>query len=153
MQIWVSFQLERQYTKLLLRISLLSLPGKLYAKSLERKCREIVDSKLEDGQCGFCSGRSTRDQLYTQKQIFEKSWEYGKNLFACFVDHEKQYDRVLQDKIWRFCRSMALMVSCCLPLSPSTAKQKCIFVSIVNSQGHSMWALVSGEGAFHLHFF
>ena len=30
-------------------ISLLSLPGKLYAKCLERGCREIVESKLEDG--------------------------------------------------------------------------------------------------------
>ena len=40
-------------------ISLLSLPGKVYAKCLERKCREIVESKLEDGQCGFRPGRST----------------------------------------------------------------------------------------------
>ena len=34
-------------------ISLLSLPGKVYAKCLERKCREIVESKLEDDQCIF----------------------------------------------------------------------------------------------------
>ena len=56
-------------------ILLLSLPGKVYAK-----CREIVESKLEDGQCGFGSGRSTTDQIFTLKQIFEKSWEYGKDL-------------------------------------------------------------------------
>ena len=31
------------------RISLLSLPGKVYAKYLERKRREIVELKLEDG--------------------------------------------------------------------------------------------------------
>ena len=61
-------------------ISLLSLPGKVYAKCLERKCREIVESKLEDGQCGFRPGRSTTDQIFTLKQIFEKSWEYGKDL-------------------------------------------------------------------------
>ena len=40
-------------------ISLLSLPGKVYAKGFERKCREIVESKLEDGQCGFRLSRST----------------------------------------------------------------------------------------------
>ena len=59
--------------------------GKVYAKCLERKCREIVGSKLEDSQCGFRPSRSTTDQIFTLKQIFEKSWEYGKDLFACFV--------------------------------------------------------------------
>ena len=39
-----------------------SLPGKVYAKCLERKCRETVELILEDGQCGFRSGRSTTDQ-------------------------------------------------------------------------------------------
>ena len=82
-------------------ISLLSLPGKVYAKCLERKCREIVESKLEDGQCGFRPGRSTTDQIFTLKQIFEKSWEYGKDLFACFVDLEKAYNRVSRDKLWK----------------------------------------------------
>ena len=82
-------------------ISLLSLPGKVYAKCLERKCREIVESKLKDGQCGFRPGRSTTDQIFTLKQIFEKSWEYGKDLFACYVDLEKAYDRVPREKLWK----------------------------------------------------
>ena len=108
-------------------ISLLSLPGKVYAKCLERKCREIVESKLEDGQCGFRPGRSTTDQIFTLKQIFEKSWEYGKDLFTCFVDLEKAYDRVPQDKLWKVCRSMALMVNCYALLSHSTADRRFVF--------------------------
>ena len=80
-------------------ISLLSLPGNLYAKCLERKCREFVESKLQDGQCGFRPGRSITNQIFTLKQIFEKSWEYGKDLFACFVDFEQAYDRVPRDKL------------------------------------------------------
>ena len=85
-------------------ISLLSLPGNLYAKCRERKCREFVESKLEEVKCGFCLGCSTTNQIFTLKQIFEKSWEYGKDLFACFVDFEQAYDRVPRDKLRKVLR-------------------------------------------------
>ena len=60
-----------------------------------------MESKLKDGQCGFRPGRSTTDQIFTLKLIFEKSWKYGKDLFACFVDLEKAYDGVPRDKLWK----------------------------------------------------
>ena len=63
-----------------------------------------MDLKLEDGQYGLCPGRCTTDQTFTLKQIFEKSWQYGKNLFACFADLEKPYDGVSQDKLWKASR-------------------------------------------------
>ena len=54
-------------------ISLLSLPGKVYEKCLEQKCREIVESKLEDGQCGFRPGRNTTDQIFTLRKSLKIS--------------------------------------------------------------------------------
>ena len=63
-----------------------------------------MESKLEDGQFGFCRGLTTTDQIFTLKQIFEKSWEYEKDLFACFVDFETAYDRVPRDKFWKVLR-------------------------------------------------
>ena len=71
---------------------------------LKSKCWEIIESKLEDGQCNFRLGRSTTDQIFTLKQIFEESWEYGKDLFTCFVDLEKSYDRFPRDKLWKVLR-------------------------------------------------
>ena len=85
-------------------ISFLRLPGKVCAKCLERKCREIVELKLEDDQCGFYLGRSTMDQIFTLRQIFTKSWEYDKNLFACIVDLEKAYQRVPPDELCKVLR-------------------------------------------------
>ena len=60
-----------------------------------------MEPKLEDGQCGFRPGRSTTDQIFILKQIFEKSWEQCKDPFAYFVYLEKAYDRVPPDKLWK----------------------------------------------------
>ena len=46
-------------------ISLFSLPEKVYAKCLKKRCREIVKPQLQNAQCGFCSGRFTVDQIFT----------------------------------------------------------------------------------------
>ena len=54
-------------------ISLRSLPQKMFAKCLERKCQEIVKSKLEDGQCGFCPGCYTIIN-FLLRQNLEKFW-------------------------------------------------------------------------------
>ena len=99
------YELQRDIT--------LSLLGRVHAKCLERKYLEIVKSKLHDCQKGFRSGRSTTDHIFTLKQIFEKSWEYGKDLFTCLVDLVKAYDQVPPDlgiNFEKFYRSMALMV-------------------------------------------
>ena len=64
------------------------------AKCLEKTCHEIIEPKLNDTQCGLRPGRSTTDQIFPLQQIFEKSWEYAKDIFTCFVDLEKAYNRV-----------------------------------------------------------
>ena len=56
---------------------------------------------MEDGQCSFRRGPNTTDEIFTLKQIFEKSWVYSKDLFARFVDLEKAYGRVPWDKLWK----------------------------------------------------
>ena len=94
-----------------------SLPEKVSDKCLERKCREILESKRGDGDWGFRPCRSTTDQIFILKQIFEKSWEYGKDLFACFVDVEKAYDRVPREKLCKVLLEYGVDGRCYAPLS------------------------------------
>ena len=58
-------------------------------------------TKVERWPVWFSSERSTTDQIFTLKQIFEKSWEYAKDVFARFADLKKAYNRVPRDKLWK----------------------------------------------------
>ena len=40
------------------------------------------------------------DQIFALQQVFEKSWEYAKQVYTCLVDLEKLYDHVPRDKLW-----------------------------------------------------
>ena len=40
------------------------------------------------------------DQIFAVQQIFEKSWEYAKEVNACIVNLEKACDRIPRDKLW-----------------------------------------------------
>ena len=86
-----------------------------------------MQSKLKDGRSGFRPGRSTTDQIFILKQIFEKSWEYGKDLFACFVDLEKAYDRVSRDKLYNVLQEHGVDGQLLRALSRSTANRMFVF--------------------------
>ncbi|TWW69273.1 hypothetical protein D4764_18G0000790 [Takifugu flavidus] len=58
-------------------ITLLSLPGKVYARVLEKRIRLIVEPLIKEEQCGFRPGRGTRDLLFTLAGVLEGSWEFA----------------------------------------------------------------------------
>ncbi|KAK3523553.1 hypothetical protein QTP70_002456 [Hemibagrus guttatus] len=58
-------------------ITLLSLPGKVYSRVLERRVRPLVGPRIQEEQCGFRPSRGTLDQLYTLHRVLEGSWEFA----------------------------------------------------------------------------
>ncbi|KAK3515689.1 hypothetical protein QTP70_028465, partial [Hemibagrus guttatus] len=82
-------------------ITLLSLPGKVYSRVLERRVRPLVEPRIQEEQCGFRPSRGTLDQLYTLHRVLEGSWEFAQPVHMCFVDLEKAFDRVRRDFLWK----------------------------------------------------
>ncbi|KAK3511772.1 hypothetical protein QTP70_021807 [Hemibagrus guttatus] len=81
-------------------ITLLSLPGKVYSRVLERRVRPLVEPRIQEEQCGFRPSRGTLDQLYTLHRVLEGSWEFAQPVHMCFVDLEKAFDRVSRGILW-----------------------------------------------------
>ncbi|KAK3516631.1 hypothetical protein QTP70_022033 [Hemibagrus guttatus] len=81
-------------------ITLLSLPGKVYSRVLERRVRPLVEPRIQEEQCGFRPSRGTLHQLYTLHRVLEGSWEFAQPVHMCFVDLEKAFDCVPRGILW-----------------------------------------------------
>ena len=65
---------------------------------------EILQTRLQqsDGQAGFRKGRGTRDQIANIYWMIEKSRGFQKNIYFCFIDYSKAFDRVDHNKLENF---------------------------------------------------
>ena len=86
-------------------IALLSIPSKVFAKVILNRLKPWAEAHLRENQCGFRSGRSCADQLFTLRILMEKAREYHQPLYICFIDLQKAYDSVSRESLWRILRS------------------------------------------------
>lgn len=70
-------------------ISLLSIPGNVYAKILDNRIRDIVEEKTLEEQGDFRKRRSCMDQLFTVRMLSEKTIVKNKRIIIVCVDLEK----------------------------------------------------------------
>ena len=64
-------------------------------KILQVRLQQYVNWELPDSQAGFRKGRGTSDQIANIRWIKEKSREFQKNIYFCFVDYTKAFDCVV----------------------------------------------------------
>ena len=75
-----------------------SLASKVMLKILQARLQEYVNHELPDVQAGIRKGRGTRDQIANIHWIIEKAREFQKNIYSCFIDYAKAFDRVDHNK-------------------------------------------------------
>lgn len=81
-------------------ISLLSTPGKVFARILLNRLTSVSEDILPETQFGFRPERGTCEAVFCVRQLQEKSREQGRPLFLCFVDLEKAFDCVPREALW-----------------------------------------------------
>ncbi len=70
-----------QVTKLLLNIVIDRMKGK-------------IEAELDDAQSGFRQGKGKREGLLNLRLIYERHLEVQQDVYICFLDYEKAFDRV-----------------------------------------------------------
>ena len=81
-------------------IALLSIPGKVFCRVIQKRLAERGNQLLRESQCGFRKGRGCIDQVFSLRVLAEKAREYNTTLYLCFVDLRKAYDSVSRDALW-----------------------------------------------------
>ena len=70
-------------------ISLLSVIGKIYAGILVDRIHEVTEGLIDDEQGDLRAGRGVVDQIFTLKQIDEKTRKKKFRVYMGFMDLEK----------------------------------------------------------------
>ena len=68
-------------------------------KILQARLQQYVIHELPDVQAGFRKGTGTRDQIANIRWIMEKTREFQKNTYFCFLDYAKAFDCVDHKKL------------------------------------------------------
>ena len=68
-------------------------------KILQARLQQYINRALPDVLAGFRKGRGTRDQIANICWIIKKARELQKNIYFCFIDYAKAFDRVDHNKL------------------------------------------------------
>ena len=75
-------------------ISLISVISKIILKVLLKRARNKIQNEIAEVQFGFRAGKGTRNAIFTLRMLSERAIEVQRDLYICFVDFTKAFDKV-----------------------------------------------------------
>ena len=80
-------------------ISLMSHVTKLLLKVIEQRIVKKIDNEVSRLQSEFRTGSGTREGIFNLRTVYEQATDLGKDVYICFIDYTKAFDRVKHSKI------------------------------------------------------
>jgi len=81
-------------------ISLLNTTYKIFAILLYNRLSKVIEPEIGNYQMGFRPNRSTIDNIFMVREIYEKCHEYNIDLHNIFIDFLQAFDTVNRDIIY-----------------------------------------------------
>ena len=82
-------------------ISLLSVVGKAFARVAQVRLQILAKHIYPESQCGFRTGRSTIDIIFSVRQRQEKCREQRRPLYIAFIDLTKASDLISRSRLFK----------------------------------------------------
>ena len=83
-------------------ISLLCIASKILARLVLNRLIKHIDriDLIPESQCGFRPSRGTTDMVFSLRQLQEKCYLHGEDLYFLFIDLTKAFDTVNREGLW-----------------------------------------------------
>ena len=75
-------------------ISLMSQITKIILKVILNRIKQKLKPEISEEQYGFVKGKGTRNAIFIIRMLTERAIEMQKDVYMCFIDYEKAFDRV-----------------------------------------------------------
>ena len=92
-------------------ISLISHPSKVMLKIILNRLQPQAEEIIAEEQAGFRAGRSTTEQIFNLRILFEKYLQHQQNLYHVSIDFKKAFDRVWHEALWATMRKYNINAS------------------------------------------
>ena len=127
-------------------ITLLSVPGKVFARILLSRASAAIANNRRPQQAGFTPNRSTADHITTLRLLIEKHREFRRNrsLYIAFLDLKTAFYTVDRQSLWHILIKFGVPSKLC---RLSMTRQKAVSESKEKTQNGSQYDLMFGRVA------
>ena len=80
-------------------ISLMPHVLKLLLKMVIKRIKTAIEPEVAEQQFGFQQGKGTRESIFALRTICERAIEVQRDIYICFIDYEKAFDKVMHEKL------------------------------------------------------
>ena len=89
-------------------IALISHASKVMLKFLQARPQQYINCEPSVIQAGFTKGRGTRNWFANIRWFIEKSREFQKSIYFCFIDYALAFDCVNHNKLWKILKEVEI---------------------------------------------
>ena len=63
------------------------------------RVRNKINPEISEEQFGFVEGKGTTNAIFILRTLIERALEIQKDVYLCFIDYTKAFDRVRHNEI------------------------------------------------------